>query len=254
MSNAIMAECRALQMHPTAKAVLMALADRADDEGRSWPSIEKLVEDTCFRKTAVIESIKWLEASAILLANRSDGRHTTYQLDPKAFSPSAARTRTRRAPVRDADLASAPRVPDPSAARTQPVRGADTNHQEPKGTIKSNPQPRAKKTSADLKTALPNWLPRESWDEFIEHRKQIRKPMTALQAEKQIARLAKMHSQGLDVAGLIDHAIASGWQGIYVPRDGPANRKPSVADSFAGKAYTGTPENELPDFLRTDAA
>ncbi|GAA0721484.1 YdaU family protein [Dokdonella soli] len=34
----------------------------------------------------------------------------------------------------------------------------------------------------------------------------------------------------------------------------PRSGKPSVADSFAGKTYTGTPDHELPAFLRSDAA
>lgn len=37
-------------------------------------------------------------------------------------------------------------------------------------------------------------------------------------------------------------------------RGSPSQTKPSVADSFASKTYSGTPENELPSFLRSDSA
>lgn len=72
MSNAMSTACRPLQMPPTAKAVLMAMADFADDQGHCWPSIAGLCEYTCFGKSAVIEAIKALEKIGVVIADRSD--------------------------------------------------------------------------------------------------------------------------------------------------------------------------------------
>ena len=69
---------------------------------------------------------------------------------------------------------------------------------------------------------LPSWLPLSAWAEFCEHRKQIRKPMTQLAAEKQIAALGKLVGDGEDAEFLINRAIANGWQGIFSARG--ANR------------------------------
>ena len=109
-----------------------------------------------------------------------------------------------------------------------------------------------KPSKLTLKTLLPDWLPQASWGEWIEHRRQIKKPLTQLAADKLIAKLARMHSRGTNVIDLIDNAIASGWQGIYEPdeRNGKS-RRPSVSDSFANKTYTGTPDHELPEHLRS---
>ncbi len=134
MSNALMKACRSFRMPPPAKAVLMALADRADDSGSAWPSLETLSSDTCFGRTAVIGAVKWLETTGAVVVDRSNGRKTAYRLTPEHFDPSAARTGPRAEPVRVANGTSPPGVPDPSATRTKPVRQADTNHQEPKGT------------------------------------------------------------------------------------------------------------------------
>lgn len=135
--------CWRLQMGPPAKAVLIALADMANDEGYCWPSLERLCERTCFGRTAVINAIAWLEAHGIVRPSRSTGRSTTYWVEPEKFTaeavdnpvnPSASHTGTAGKPVRHADRTRPPRGPDPSARRTLIVK----NRQEPKA-----PQPPA---------------------------------------------------------------------------------------------------------------
>lgn len=55
----------------------------------------------------------------------------------------------------------------------------------------------------------------KAWAEFKTHRKQIRKPITPLAAEKQLKQLAAMGEQRAIEA--IEHTIAKGWQGIREP-------------------------------------
>lgn len=138
-----MALCWPLRMRPPAKFVLMSLADMANDEGFCWPSIERLCERTCFGRTAVIEAVAWLEAHGIVRANRSNGRKTTYWVEPANFtaeavenSPnqSATRTGTPPGPVRRANPTGPPRGLNRSATRTLTVK----NRQEP-----NTPQPPA---------------------------------------------------------------------------------------------------------------
>ena len=128
-------------MRPPAKAVLISLADMANDEGYCWPSIDRLCERTCYGRTAVIEAIGWLEARGVVRANRTNGRKTTYWVMPEKFKPEAAgaepdapvsplvadppnqsatRTGSPPGPVRHADGTSPPRG-------RVPVRHADTN-------------------------------------------------------------------------------------------------------------------------------
>ena len=133
MSTRIMSLCWPLQMRPPAKAVLVSLADMANDEGYCWPTIERLCERTCFGRTAVIDAIAWLESRGAVRASRSNGRKTTYWVEPGKFSAqaddavqavdnppnqSATRTGTPRGPVRHADPTSPPRGLNQSATRT----------------------------------------------------------------------------------------------------------------------------------------
>lgn len=144
-----MSACWPLRMPPPAKAVLISLADMANDEGYCWPSIERLCERTCFGRTAVIDAIYWLETHAVLKAHRTNGRKTTYTVTPGQFSEeetvevikksdkrascgplapvdnrqnqSATRTGTSGGPVRHADGTSPPRGLDQCATRTLTV-------------------------------------------------------------------------------------------------------------------------------------
>ncbi|WP_418145464.1 helix-turn-helix domain-containing protein [Variovorax paradoxus] len=143
MSTRIMGLCWPLQMRPPAKAVLMSLADMANDEGFCWPSLERICERTCFGRTAVIDAISSLEVSGVVRADRTNGRKTTYWVEPAKFTanavdnspdPSATRTGTPDGPVRHADSTGTPRGLNRSATRTLTVK----NRQETK-----TPQPPA---------------------------------------------------------------------------------------------------------------
>ncbi len=64
-------------MSPTEKAVLMAIADRADDAGLAWPGIPDLCEATCFSRRAVIAALKALDQdhAGLLVVERTAGRN-----------------------------------------------------------------------------------------------------------------------------------------------------------------------------------
>lgn len=142
-----MSYCWPMQMPPTPKAVLISLADNANDHGVCWPSISLISIRTCFGRTAVIEAIKWLEDQGLLEADRSNGRHTKYQIKPNGMMPDlfdptssryAKRTSPAGEPVRQANQSGkwtgAPGEHNQSGSRTGPVRQADTNRKEPSGT------------------------------------------------------------------------------------------------------------------------
>jgi len=80
-----MGQCWPLQMPPSAKAVLMSLADQANDSGVCWPAIGTICKRTCLSERTVQSSIAWLCQSGVLLVNRTPGRSTNYQINPAGF-------------------------------------------------------------------------------------------------------------------------------------------------------------------------
>lgn len=239
-----------MQMPPTAKSVLIALADQADDRGHSFPSLTTIMARTCFGRTAVIEAIKWLEEHEVVKADRSNRYKTTYIVTPDSFTgvvrevnQSAKRTSTQGgALVRLAD--------DEVRETDDEVRETDTNHQEPSVTTnKSNHQkPREQ-------VALPDWLPTDAWDDWVKFRKSLRKsPFTDKAQALSLRTLTDLHAKGFDARQIIERSIERGWTGLFEPRqDQKQSNRPSVNDRFSGSTYEGSPDHEIPESLRAFA-
>jgi len=63
-----------------AKAVLVALADHADDAGRCYPSVRRLAGMTELDRKTVISAVDYLENLGLINAQRHGGRRTHYTL------------------------------------------------------------------------------------------------------------------------------------------------------------------------------
>lgn len=87
-----------------------------------------------------------------------------------------------------------------------------------KGMLTSNQKP-------ERETELPSFLTKEMWDEWLQHRKGLKKPMSELSKTKFINQLSGFVEQGHDAKRLMDTAIANGWQTIY-PKDETKAMKP----------------------------
>lgn len=69
-----------LEIKPTAKLVLLSMADRAGEGNECWPSITRLISDTCLDRKTVISAIKELESLGFLRVLRITGNGNKYQL------------------------------------------------------------------------------------------------------------------------------------------------------------------------------
>ncbi|MBH9477077.1 helix-turn-helix domain-containing protein [Pseudomonas aeruginosa] len=88
MSTIIMSACWPLQgLTPAQKAVLISLADNANDEGVCWPSVAKIAERTCLSERAVQQAIKVLNECKALSIEARRGRSTMFTVTPAAFAP-----------------------------------------------------------------------------------------------------------------------------------------------------------------------
>lgn len=202
-----------MQMSPAQKAVLVSLADNANDSGYCWPSIEKICERTCLGRTAVIQAIKWLEAEKYLQADRSNGRKTTYTLH---LNQSARRTGTGNEPVRETDESST----------------ADGLNQYGRRTLTVN----NRKEPSIINTA-PDGVDDETWAMFVDHRKEKEKPLTK-QAYKLLAnKLIEFRKQGHDLNALIHHAIENGWTSVFIPGGHDGTRKQSRPESATERMW-----------------
>lgn len=151
-----MSACWPLQMPPTPKAVLVSLADNANDHGDCWPSIPKICERTCFSERAVQAAIHWLEDHGALTANRENGRHTKYHVSPDAYKPpQEMHPRTTRTPAADAE-----KTAKPPQEMHPPPQEVPSNRHKPskaKATVKSEERVRAARFTPPTETEVADY-------------------------------------------------------------------------------------------------
>jgi len=69
--------------------------------------------------------------------------------------------------------------------------------------------------ATDVAFVLPDWIPTETWDAFIEMRKRIKKPATDFAKKLIVGKLQKFKTQGQDVVAILEKSITSGWQDVF---------------------------------------
>ena len=97
MSTIIRAACWPLQgMSPAQKAVLISLADQANDEGVCWPSVGSIAKRTCLSARSVQEAIAWLQSARALHRAYRANSSTYYTVTPSRYEPEVAEPKRRR--------------------------------------------------------------------------------------------------------------------------------------------------------------
>ena len=134
MSTIIMSQCWPLQsLSVTQKAVLISLADQANDDGVCWPAIGTIAKRCCMSERAVRTAMDHLEAVGLLSRERRFNSSNVYSVTPSKFDVSAAGTKAKRKAKKSgtapgaggaADAGGAPDAPGAAPDAGGPARGA----------------------------------------------------------------------------------------------------------------------------------
>lgn len=233
-----MSACWPLQMPIVPKAVLISLADNANDAGVCWPSITTICERTCASRRAVIDAITWLEKSGVLIAKKESGRSTNYEVCPEKFSADFSEkgivevTRTRAGgaplPVQEAHQCAtstsaggaqtgAPRAPLPVQEAHLPVQEAHPNRKEPsyepsgnrkKDSRAQSPEKTPPKAGLKISDLTAIGASEQVASDFLSTRK-TKFTATALAGFEREAAKA-----GISLAAALQIATERGWQGF----------------------------------------
>ena len=76
-----------------------------------------------------------------------------------------------------------------------------------------------------IKVQAPDWLDLILFNDFLEHRKKLRKPMTERAKEIFVRKVDNLRSKGFDPTELIETAIERGWQTVFEPKDENKSKK-----------------------------
>lgn len=80
------------------------------------------------------------------------------------------------------------------------------------------PKEKIKKEKSLLLFDLPSFIDKNIFQDFINHRKEIKKPLTQTALKALIANLEKIHAKGLNANEALLNSIANGWQGVFEPK------------------------------------
>ncbi|MHB1750968.1 MAG: hypothetical protein ACYCR3_12740 [Acidithiobacillus sp.] len=103
-----------------------------------------------------------------------------------------------------------------------------------------------------LAIALPDWLSRDAWEQYVDFRFEIKNPLTLRARDLSIKKLSELREEGNDPVAVIEQSILNGWKGLFAlknqsanrfARRGPAERIPAASDDQkpergAGSAVT----------------
>lgn len=227
----------------SAKLVLLSIADRADERHTAYPSIDRLHQDTELDRKTVMSAVEHLEKNGFLVADRGNGRRTTYQLlgvDGREKAQDERRSQARKDrktspengtgtksgtgtengtgpvpnPVPVPDSAPVPNpVPRPVPILVlEPV--PNLGH-EPTKEPTSN-RPRGERAPAGLDfSILPQDLDPSLLDDFLKMRRNNKCPVCTQTTVKGLAReLEAGRAQGLSPDTMIRVAIEKNWRGL----------------------------------------
>jgi len=212
MSIAYLSAAFAIEgLRPTAKLVLLKLADNANDDGYCYPSRAHIERHTGLSKSTISRTVKQLAEKGIIeiIPQYSEGvqlpNHYRLRLEMKGVGA------------------------EEHGGRRRGARGVGAEeHTEPSEGTVNEPTPHSPPDEIkDME--LPAELSREAWHEWVDYRRARRQKLTKQTAERQIQKLSRMASHGIDPDAVIEQSIEQGWQGLFELKD---NRYGRPRDEF----------------------
>ncbi len=210
-----MSTCWPLQgMSPSQKAVLISLADQANDDGYCWPSIKTIGVRTCLSDRAVQGAIRWLIAANLLRTSVRSGTSTVYQLTPAAYAPPQEMHPADPAPRGAANAPPPPQMlhPTPADAAPKPSMNHQLNRQGTKpARRRAEPVPR------------PDDVSEQTWSDWQQLRQAKRAPVTETVVDGARSESAKA---GMALEAFLQLWCIRGSQGLQAAWLKPAELPP----------------------------
>ena len=103
--------------------------------------------------------------------------------------------------------------------RGSPNTLVDTSVDPPTSAIRSDSEGKAKTTYAPKAPVIvPDWIPLESWNGFLEMRSRLKKPMTDRAKVLLFQKLDQLRKASHDVGRVLDQSTLNSWPDVYEPK------------------------------------
>ncbi|EOF4326840.1 helix-turn-helix domain-containing protein [Proteus mirabilis] len=257
--------CAVSGVKGTKLIIMVRLADYSSDEGVAYPSVETISRQigagisTIRNACNELERDGWLVKKQRRNGNRNASNLYFLNVDKleKIALEENAKLRKQRERLSnfhrpDSDRSDSDRTEnsknvrfDPPESGVQggfhpPESGGDpqvNSKHDPQVNSKHDPQEllegKKSKNKFDPKLAKPSNVSDEVWQDWINFRKEIKKPLTETMCKQQ----AKKLSLCTDANAVICNSIANGWQGLFPERSVVQTQKVNSHTGFSEKDY-----------------
>lgn len=193
----------------TAKFVLVAMANLADQNMVCWPSMGYLCKATCQDRKTVLANIKRLKEAGLISdtdqRKGQTGQVVVYRLHLSENGSAKASPKWNRT-----ESGTVPKLGvKPTAFPLQQSQKRDT---EP---LRTQKEPSIGTTDVGHTSQLPDWIPLEAWNGFVEMRKAEKASMTGRAMTLQIGKLEKFRALGHDIEAILDQSTSNNWKDLY---------------------------------------
>lgn len=182
---------------PSELLVMLALADFANDSGECWPAMSSVAEKARMSERGVQKIIRRMEETGAISITTGGGRGGCNRYVINTGNPERETGNTKRG------MAEKPRTgvqETPNGSAETPNRGSP----EPSRTLREP-------SNSKVRDVLLGVLSEKTADDFIAHRRAIRKRLTERAAELVVSRLAGCS----DPDAVVNRSIMNGWQGVF---------------------------------------
>lgn len=96
------------------------------------------------------------------------------------------------------------------------------------------PKAKAKRAAAAPLPEVPGWMPQPAWNDYVESRRQMRKPLTPIAVTQLVRKLDGWRQRGLDIASALNASTAAGWMSVNEPKGAQirmVSSRPTSADN-----------------------
>lgn len=205
MSITLMSQVWTTDLPVTERIVLLALADRADDDGMCWPAVATVAAKCGLSDRSVQRAMKRLAVDGHLTRAERLGKGTIYTVHPRQpVTPGTESRVTEKAQTPDTVSPNTSRYTNPSDAKASSERARDPKPEKPKRKSKAKREPFVR----------PDHIPAEPWSEF--ERMRARKHPLTDHARKLIVKdLDELAEHGFPPGDVLDQSTKNGWRGVF---------------------------------------
>jgi len=122
-------------------------------------------------------------------------------------------------------------------AKMHPAQGQECTHRDGENALANketlhNLTKNVTKPTAPDTDSLPDWMPQENWQGFVDHRRRMRAPLTPRAIKLIVDQLSSLRERGQPPEAVLDQSVINGWRGIFELKgtNGNGNGKPGITE------------------------